>query len=121
MWNALAVFSRGRTTVRCEVFVNRWEVPNLTTDPRDVSWYLETEYTATAGLTLAARWNEMRFNDLEAGSASQPWDRDVRRVQVGAGYRILRNTGLKTEYMVSRTSGEDPADNLFSVQWWWAF
>jgi hypothetical protein len=45
----------------------------------------------------------------------------VRRVQVGAGYRILRNTGLKTEYMVSRTSGEDPADNLFSVQWWWAF
>jgi hypothetical protein len=121
MWNALAVFSRGRTTVRGEVFVNRWEVPNLTTDPRDVSWYLETEYTATAGLTLAARWNEMRFNDLEAGSASQPWDRDVRRLQVGAGYRILRNTGLKAEYMVSRTSGEDPADNLFSVQWWWAF
>lgn len=121
IWNAEAVFSRGRTTVRGEIFLDRWEVPNLAENPRDVSWYLETEYKATAGLTIAARWNEIRFNDLSAGTIEEPWDNDVRRLQLGAGYRILRNTGVKAEYMVSRSAGDDPRDNLLSVQWWWVF
>jgi class 3 adenylate cyclase len=121
IWNAEAVFSRGRTTMRGEIFFDRWEVPNLTADPRDLSWYVETQYKATAGLTLAARWNEIRFNDLDAGTIDEPWDRDLRRLQFGAGYRILRNTGISAEYMLSRTDDADPRDNLFSVQWWWAF
>jgi adenylate cyclase len=121
IWNAEAVFSRGRTTLRGELFVDRWQVPNLATDPRDIAWYLEAQYKATAGLLLAARWNEIRFNDLTANATSQAWDRNVRRLQIGAGYRILRNTGIVAEYLVNRTADIDPRDNLFAVQWWWSF
>ncbi len=121
IWNAEAVFARGRTTVRGEIFFDRWQVPNLSTDPRDFSWYVETQYKATAGLSLAARWNELRFNDLDTATGTQPWDRNVKRLQVGAGYRILRNTGILAEYVVNRTADADPRDNLFAVQWWWAF
>ena len=45
----------------------------------------------------------------------------MRRIQIGAGYRLLRNTELRAEYLVSRTDGADPRDNLLSLQWWWEF
>jgi hypothetical protein len=120
-WNAEAVFARGRTTLRGELFINRWQVPNLDDDPRDLSWYLESRYSIAAGLFVAARWNEIRFNDLTLDGSAEPWDRDVRRIQLGAGYRILRNTGVRAEYVLNRTRSDDPRDNLFAIQWWWAF
>ena len=119
--SAEAVFERGRTTVRGEVFLDRWEVPNLDDDPVDVAWYAETRYDLTAGLFVAARWNEMRFNDLPLGDTKEAWDHDVRRIQIGAGYRIVQNSGVRAEYALSRTDGIDPRDDLFALQWWWQF
>jgi hypothetical protein len=121
VWNAEVVFRRGRTTLRGEAFIDRWEVPNLADDPRDVSWYLEAVQGVRAGLDVALRFNEIRFPAMSAGGVSGEWDHDVRRLQLGASYRILRNTGVKLEAMLNRTAGEDPRDDLFSIQWWWAF
>ena len=121
IWNAEAVFRRGRTTLRAELFLDRWEVPNLDHDPRDVSWYVESRYNVTAGLFVATRWNETRFNRLPLNGSAEAWDHDVRRLQMGAGYRFVQNAGVRAEYVVNRTRPVDPRDDLFAVQWWWAF
>jgi class 3 adenylate cyclase len=117
------VFSRGHVTLRGELFVNRWEVPNVAPDPRDVSFYVEAAVRVATGLTLAGRWNELRFNRLPgAGGADALWDFDVRRIQLGAGYRLLHNAGIKVEHGLTRTLGtRDPRDDLTSIQLWWAF
>jgi hypothetical protein len=75
----------------------------------------------TGGLDLAARFSEIRFPTMSADGASGEWDHDVRRLQLGASYRILRNTGVRLETMLNRTAGADPPDDLLSIQWWWAF
>jgi hypothetical protein len=121
IWNAEVVFRRGRTTLRGEAFIDRWEVPNLSDDPRDVSWYIEGVQGVSAGLDLAVRFNEIRFPAISANGVTGEWDHDVRRLQLGAAYRIMRNTGVKLEAMLNRTAGNDPRDDLFSIQWWWAF
>jgi len=37
-------------------------------------------------------------------------------------YRIRVNTGVKVEVALNRSEGPlDPDDDLFSLQWWWAF
>jgi hypothetical protein len=86
-----------------------------------VSGYLEAVQGVRAGLDVALRFNEIRFPAMSAGGVSGEWDHDVRRLQLGASYRILRNTGVKLEAMLNRTAREDPRDDLFSIQWWWAF
>jgi predicted porin len=107
--------------VRGELFLDRWQVPNLSTDPRDVSWYIESSYDVTAGLFVATRWNEIRFNRLPFNGLAEAWVYDVRRIQLGAGYRFVQNAGVRAEYVVNRTRHVDPRDDLFAVQWWWAF
>lgn len=121
MIGAEVIFQRGLTTLRAEAFVNRWDVPNITQDVRDVAYSVEGKIKLTPGLFAAARYGELRFNELSAASRTEDWDHDTRRFQLGGGYRLLRNSELRAEYLINRTSGDDPRDNLFSLQWWWAF
>jgi hypothetical protein len=116
-----AVFARGPVAARAELFVNRWDVPNVNGAVDDLSYSIESKVKLTAGLFAAARFGEIRFNDVDAGTASGPWDYDIRRFQLGAGYRLLRNTEIRAEYLLSRSDGDDPSDDLFSLQWWWEF
>ncbi|HSJ10825.1 MAG TPA: hypothetical protein VK928_12955, partial [Longimicrobiales bacterium] len=123
LWGAEATLHAGRTTLRGEVFHDTWEVPNTDYDPVDVSWYVEAERDVKAGVTLAARYGAIHFSEL--GGATQygePWDYDVNRLQLGAGYRLARNLGARVEAALNGTNGpHDPSDNLFSAQLWWTF
>lgn len=123
LWGAEAVYQRGRITVRGEAMADEWELPNLTERPGDLSYYLEGSVKLSAGLFAAARFGELRFSRLEHSvRGEEAWDRDVRRVQLGLGYRVLRSLELRGEYMFSRTlEGADPRDDLVSVQVWWGF
>ncbi len=134
IWGLEAVFRRGRTGLRGEVFADRWDVPNVPDDAWDFSYYLEGEVTLAPGLFLAARFAEMRFNRIASAEgvaygrygddiAGNRWDFDTRRLQIGAGYRLLPNVELRAEYMLNHTTrpGGDPADNLAAIQWWWQF
>jgi class 3 adenylate cyclase len=126
VWGGEAVFARGPATIRAEAFTNQWELPNVPDDVRDLSYSVEAALKLTAGLFAAARFGEIRFNQLSAppGGArgAEDWDHDVRRLQLGAGYRLLRNTEFRLEYLFSRSDApNDPRDDLFSVQWWWSF
>lgn len=118
-----ATYSRGHVDVRGELLFNRWEVFRAPGTPRDVSYYVEGQARIAAGLFVAARYNAIHFRDL-VRSNGQPdrWDYDRRRWQLGAGYRLGRNSEIRGEYMINDTvDHDDPRDNLLSLQWWFAF
>lgn len=121
-----AAYARGRTRFRAEFFFNRWEVPNLPEDPLDISFYVEGATRLVAGVFIAARYGEIRFNRMGEGTtaarAGERWDLNQRRLQLGGGYRLVHNAELRAEYLVNQTTGmADPRDNLLSLQFWWAF
>jgi hypothetical protein len=116
-----ATFTRGLVEVRGEFLFNRWEVFRVAADPRDVSYYIEARTSVGPGVFVAARFNAIHFRDLPRSSGTvDRWDYDVRRWQLGSGYRLSRSTEIRGEYMINTTLGrDDPRDNLFSIQWWW--
>ena len=118
-----AAYAAGWTEVRAEIFWDRWEVPNVTTDPKDLSWMAEVKQKFMAGFFGAVRFGKIHFNDLKRSNGTpDPWDYDFERLQVGLGYNLTRTLLLKTEYMWNRTDGPyDPNDNLASVQLSWLF
>jgi hypothetical protein len=117
--------------VRAEAFHDTWEVPNVATNPIDISWSLEARQKLHPELFVAGRIGQIRFNDIEVGSigyegvatdGTAPWDYNVRRVQVGFGHRLASNAEVRAEFMRNSTDGPvDPEDDLFSIQLWWAF
>ncbi|HKJ93822.1 MAG TPA: adenylate/guanylate cyclase domain-containing protein, partial [Longimicrobiales bacterium] len=127
IWGAEGEFKRGHAILRSEAFLDYWQVPNVQKQAVDLSYYVEGRYTFIPGLYAAARFGEMRFNDLVGGgyggaNPANHWDYDQRRIQIGGGYRILRNLEARAEYMLNHTAGPvDPADNLLSIQVWLAF
>lgn len=116
-------YARGHVDLRGEVLFNRWEVFRAPGDPRDVSYYAEGQVRVAAGLFVAARYNAIHFLDLPRSSGiPDRWDYDRRRWQIGAGYRLGRNTEIRGEYMFNTTvDHDDPRDDLLSLQWWIAF
>src|SRR5262249_21975988 len=118
-----ATFTRGHLDARGELLFNRWEVFRVPSDPRDVSYYVETRVTLVPGLFAAARVSGIHFRELERSTgAADRWDYDMRRLQLGSGYRLGRRTEIRAEYMINRTLDRaDPRDNLLSLQWWWTF
>jgi hypothetical protein len=80
-------------------------------------------YKFFPGFYGAIRYNAIHFNKIsfDDGSKAQ-WDYNVRRLQIGAGYRFSRSLEVKAEYMFNMMSGpSDPKDNLFALQWVWKF
>ena len=118
-----ATYSRGLVDVRGELLVNRWEVFRAPGDPRDISYYVEGHARIKAGLFVAARYNAIHFLELRRSNGQmERWDYDRRRWQFGAGYRLGRASEIRGEYMINTTvDGDDPRDDLLSLQWWFAF
>jgi hypothetical protein len=115
------VFALGQTSLRAEAYHGRWRVPNLPEDPTDVSYSIEGTVKLSAGMFAAARYGGITYNEMGDGASASKWDHDIRRLQIGAGYRLLRNVEIRAEQLFSRTSGSDPRDDLFSIQLWWEF
>jgi class 3 adenylate cyclase len=123
LWGFEAAFTRGLVEARAELLLDRWEVPYVAGDARDVSYYVETKVKLTPGLFAAARYNAIRFNEIARGDGTlEAWDYDVERVQIGAGYRLSRTTEVRAEYMANFTAAPpDGDDDLLAVRWSWAF
>ncbi|MBV9110329.1 MAG: HAMP domain-containing protein [Gemmatimonadetes bacterium] len=123
LWGFDAAFARGPVEAKGELLLDSWEVPNVADYPKDVSFYAETKVKLTPGLFAAARYSGIRFNHISNGAgATELWDYPVDRVQLGAGYRLGRNTEVRAEYMINSTSAPPAGnDNLFSVRWSWQF
>ncbi|MBI4520488.1 MAG: hypothetical protein HY701_06600 [Gemmatimonadetes bacterium] len=118
-----ATFARGRTEIRSELLLDWWEVPRVDDVPRETAYYAEGKLKLIPGLYAALRYGAIDFNRIARSDGTlEPWDYDVRRWQLGAGYQFGRNTGVQAEYAITRTSGPvDPRDNLASLRLWWEF
>jgi len=111
---------RGPAMIRGEFVRDLWEVPGVPGErAEDLSWYLEAQVDLSPGVWIAGRYNGLHFRPLDD---REPWDHDVLRSQLGAGYRLARNAEVRFEWGHTSTSGPvDPADDLLSLQVWWAF
>jgi len=130
IWGGEAVFTRGRSKVRGEVFHDTWRVPNVDSDVVDVSWYVEGESDVRRGLTLVARYGRIHFLELQGfepgghawAADAAKWDYDVSRFQLGAAYRLARNAGIRVEAALNGTDGPRRVRNdLGALQFWWEF
>lgn len=123
MWGFHINYARGRLALQGELILDTWEVPNVIDNPKDISYYVEAMYKFLPGVYGAVRYNAIHFNKISYtdGSKAQ-WDFNVRRIQIGGGYRFSRSLEVKAEYMFNMMSGPvDPEDNLFALQWVWKF
>ena len=123
IWGFEASFARGPVEARGELFLDRWEVPNVADDARDVSYYVESRLKLSPGLFAAARYGALRFNEIRGSDGvRRAWDYDVDRLQLAAGYRLARTTEVRAEYLATFTAAPPEArDDLLAVRWTYVF
>ncbi len=65
--------------------------------------YLEASAMMPAGWWLAARGEVMRFDDVTPSvGPARPWDDDLDRIEIGAGYRVTKDARLKMAWQRNR-------------------
>ena len=123
IWGFEASFARGPVEARGELLLDRWDVPNVTDYPRDVSFYAESKVKLTPGVFAAARYSGIRFSRISNGAGGRErWDYPADRLQLAAGYRLGRTTEVRAEYMLNSTDAPPAGnDDLVSVRWSWQF
>jgi hypothetical protein len=105
-----AEYAAGYWILRAEAVWSGWDVPPLagtTNDRLDaLGLMLEARYKVAPGFYLAGRADHLGFSHLETASRSSPWDAPVTRIEIGAGYSVLRNLLLKLAFQHNaRASG----------------
>lgn len=115
------LFQLAHTQVRVEALHDTWTILD-DEDATDVSWYAEARQDLLTDWFVAARIGGIGFSDVATSTDPEPWDHDVQRIQVGAGYRFARNAEIRAEYLTQSTDGPvDPDDDVIAFQLWWAF
>lgn len=99
-WGGDVEVSHGYYVVRVESILSAWRLPVVRTPALSESlraWAtsIEGRYRIKPGLYAAARFDRLGFGDLTGTLGTQSWDAPVSRVEVGAGYSIMRNLLLK--------------------------
>ena len=117
--------ARGPLTARAEWIHDRWEVPDMTSDPGEVGYSLEVQVDVAAGWSVAARAGLLDFGPLgtvvDAG-AGEDWDHDVARYEASVGYRLARNAGILGAVSTTRPgAGPELEEDLWALRLWWAF
>jgi hypothetical protein len=96
-----AEWAQGRFELRGEGVVNRWESPTLGYLTLR-GYYVEGKLAFSSGMFVAARWEELVFDEITGTTGpARPWDDDVRRFEGGVGYRIDRHVTAKAVYQVN--------------------
>lgn len=90
-----AALAFGRIDVQAEGYQKSWETIR-TGELRMHGGYVEVSAMMDAGWWLAARGEVMRFSDVTPSSGTpRPWDDDIDRLELGAGYRISEDVRAK--------------------------
>jgi hypothetical protein len=109
-WGGDVEFSHAYYLVRLESIVSSWRLPivqspALTLPLRAVATSIEGRYTIRPGFYAAARFDHLGFSKLIGTQITQPWDAPVTRIEVGAGYSIVRNLLLKASLQRNTRDG----------------
>jgi hypothetical protein len=99
-WGADVEYSRGYYLLRFESILSAWRLPivrapALDAPLRAASTSVEGRYKITPALYAAARLDHIGFSDVVATQTTAPWDAPFTRVEIGAGYSIVRNLQVK--------------------------
>jgi hypothetical protein len=100
-----AEYSRDHWLVRSEGVWNRWQVPTLSTPLTAASLFVEGSYKILPGVSIAARLDELTFNEVTGTVLTRTWDAPVKRVEMGLGYYIRRNLVAKGTYQQNWRDG----------------
>ena len=119
-------FARGATMLRAEVMLDRWAVPNIAEKPTERVYHLEIQRDIVAGVFAAGRLGHIDFRPLaragEPESQAEDWDRDVTRIEVSLGYRLVRNAGLLlSAYQQFQRDASYGDGRVIGTRLWWAF
>ena len=109
-WGGDVEFSRGYYLLRFESILSDWRLPIvrapvLTLPLRAVSTSIEGRYKIRPGFYAAARIDHLGFSDVIGTLVTAPWEAPVTRIEVGAGYSILRNLLLKASVQRNTRDG----------------
>ncbi len=109
-------YSIGHLILFGEAYATEWEAPRINGDLRAVSYYVEAKYKIVPGVYVAARWNQILFNQIPTSQGSRTWDRDAYRAEFGVGWFIEQNLLVKAQVEGNVLRGpHDPRDNMLSV------
>ena len=117
-----AEYAQGRFLARSELMWSTWTLPlGLTSTEnetlRATSVLVEGRYRIFPGLQLAARAERLGFADLPTANGPVPWEANVRRLELGVGYSVVRNVMLKTSWQRNlRDGGRVRHDTLWAGQ-----
>jgi hypothetical protein len=104
-------FSMGHLELHAEAFTNTWQTPTIG-DLRVKGGYAELKYMLPAGFYVAGRYDIMRFGDVtDSTGASLSWDDDTDRLEVGAGYRVMKGVTAKAAYQRNKLQPPDPTQD----------
>ena len=89
--------------MRGEAILCQWSVPWIAAvDPLGArALSLEARYRPVPALHVAARFDSLSFSRVQGTlfeGRPTAWEAPVERLELGAGYRILRNLTLKAAY-----------------------
>jgi hypothetical protein len=105
-----------------EAVFSEFETP-ATGDLRTVAWFVQARWKAAPGFWLAARFGRIFADDATgAGDLYVPWQPDVWRAELGAGWRINPHLLVKADYSYTHADGDPGAGNhLFGAGFGWQF
>jgi len=78
-----------------ELVFNSYETPLREDGLSNVGYYLDGQIKLWPGTYLAARWDEIRFEEVEGTAGTMTWDQNVKRIEAGFGYGVSRDLKLK--------------------------
>ena len=126
-WGADAEISHAYYLLRVESIVSAWRLPlvgapAIALPLRAVATSIEGRYKIRPGLYAAARFDHLGFGNVAGTRGRVPWDAPVTRLEVGAGYSLLRNLLLKASVQRNTRDGGllDQRGRLAEAQivWW---
>jgi hypothetical protein len=117
-----AEYSQGRFLGRGEVIWSHWSVPLTSSSADDTrldatSYLVEARYRLFPGFHVAGRAEQLTFGHIATSAGLQRWEAPVQRVELGAGYSIIRNVMVKASVQRNvRDGGRVRRDTLGALQ-----
>jgi hypothetical protein len=109
-WGFDAEYSRDYWLVRAEAILSQWRLPALgepaITSPLGAhALAIEGRYKILPGVFAAARADRLTFSRVTGNRGTFPWDANVRRFEVAAGYYVQRNAVVKIAWQHNGRDG----------------
>ncbi len=111
-WGVDANYEHRRLQVWSEFVLSTFDVPGIG-DVNAYSGFVEARFKVVPQVWLGARWNQSWFDDVNGAT----WNRDMRRLDVAAGYRFTAHLEAKAQFSWSDAAGRTiNGEHLYAAQ-----